>query len=55
MGTGVGVLEVVVAPSGGMAVPLEGLAPPAGGPESFSGARDWWLVAWRANDATRQA
>ena len=32
MGVGVGVLEVVVPPSGGTTTPLEGPVPPAGGP-----------------------
>ena len=55
MGAGVGVLEAAAPLSGGMTVPLEGPTPPAGGPDSVSGARDWWLVPWRANNATRQA
>ena len=55
MGAGVGVLEAAALLSGGMTVPLEGPTPPAGGPDSVSGARDWWLVARCTNDATRRA
>ena len=55
MVAGVGVLEVAAPPSGGTTTPLEGHAPPAGGPDSVYGAQNTRLVAWRTNDTAHQA
>ena len=48
-------MEVAAPPVGGTTTPLQGPAPPAGGPNSVSGVCSVSLVAWGANDAAHQA
>ena len=55
MGASVGVLEAAAPPSGGTVTPLEDPAPRVGGGNSVSGVRGVPLIAWRTNNAARQA
>ena len=55
MGAGVGVLEAAAPLVGGMAMPWEGPAPPAGGPSSILGICGVRPVVLRMNNAARQA